>query len=330
MAKSAEFTASKRLGRLATGAAVTALALGGLVAAAGIAGAAPAPSGPGGLQPITEYTSYPPPLPAGCAGGSAALTGVQFTNAHGLTVGSFSELAGSVTPGDTLTMTWTGFAPNCADVTVSLAAYDVSATTAALGHFDPSVDQALLPGWTSCGGDAPACQQTDGTFSLSITVPTTDVSCIWQLDALLGRPLAVVGPSGSYYNGALRNSDQSMQIDYLHWGTENCVPATQPTTTSTSTPPPPPDTTPTTAAPEVQPTTPTTQPTEVEAVQVTAPATTEVPTEVLAETVSRTLPNTGADSGLLAVVAAALLAAGAGLLAQGRRLARRSAGTSAA
>jgi LPXTG-motif cell wall-anchored protein len=339
MAKSAEFETGKRLGRLATGAAVTALALGGIVAAAGAAGAAPVPSGPNGLQPITEDASYPAPLPDGCAGGANALTGVQFSNSSGLTTGSFSNLAGSVHAGETLTMTWTGYTPGCADVTVSMAAYRITAESAQLGYFDPAVDQELLPGWTACGGDAPACEPVDGTYRLSITVPTTDVACLWQLDALLGRPLAVVGPSGSFYNSKTRNSGESMQIDYLHWGTDNCVPATQPTTvttlpttptttpdtTPTTTPVTTPSTTPTSVAPEVQPTTVTTMPTEVEAVQVSSTPTTEAPTEVLGITATR-LPETGAkDSGLLAGVAAALLAAGAGLVAQARRLTRREA-----
>src|SRR3954454_11727994 len=93
MSKSAVKVRSGRTGRLATGAIATALTLGGLGLAAGVAGAADASlTGPGGMQPITDYANYPPAFPGGCPDGTNALLGAQYDNGHGQTVDNLRQL----------------------------------------------------------------------------------------------------------------------------------------------------------------------------------------------------------------------------------------------
>src|SRR5687768_5459282 len=113
MSKSAVKVRSNRAGRFATGAITTALTLGGLGMATGVAGAAEAPpAGPGGMQPITDYANYPPDLPAGCPDGAGTLLVLQFDNGRGNTVSDLRQLP--VVTGDVVMMSWTGFAPGCA------------------------------------------------------------------------------------------------------------------------------------------------------------------------------------------------------------------------
>ena len=187
-----------RTGLAARIVAVAALTAATVGLAATPAGAAPAP--------VTDYASYPEPLPAGCPDGAAALTGVQFDNGRGDTASDLRNLP--VRAGDTVTMSWDGFAANCAApdgtpaITVGLAVYDTETL-----HFDHTRDEQLLPGWVICGANAGACPRNGGRYAVSVDVPSAaepDGSCYVQIDAILGLPLAVVGPNGSYYNNLLR------------------------------------------------------------------------------------------------------------------------------
>jgi hypothetical protein len=102
-------------------------------------------------------------------------------------------------------MSWADYAPGCRDadgrlaIIIGMAAYDAGAPI-----FDPSIDQHLLPGWIVCGPGHGDCPVTDGRFQLSIVVPTAEVACNLQVGGGIGLPLAVVGPSGSYYTAAVR------------------------------------------------------------------------------------------------------------------------------
>src|ERR1043165_7938865 len=103
MSKSAVKVRGKRAGRVATGMVTTALTLGGLGLASGIAGAADAPpTGPGGLAPVPHSANSPPARPAGCPDGAAALVGLQFDNGRGMAVSDLRQLA--VHTGDVVTM----------------------------------------------------------------------------------------------------------------------------------------------------------------------------------------------------------------------------------
>ena len=122
-------------GRVFGGVGVTLLLAGlGVTAFGSVATADPAPS------VITDYANYPAPLPAGCHEGADALEGLSFSNGRG---GHATDLrALDVRHGDTVTMSWTGFADGCTKpdgspaIAVSLAVYETSSAL-----FDPSVDE---------------------------------------------------------------------------------------------------------------------------------------------------------------------------------------------
>lgn len=205
--------------RWALGAASLA-ALGGFtVAAAATASAQPAP--------LTDLDAFPTPLPAGCPGGPATLNELRWSTGAGPGTTDLTTL--DARPGDTVTARWTSFAPGClaADgtpaVTVSIAAYDGGASP-----FDPAVDQRLLDGWSSCGVDAGPCLPAGGPYELELVLPAADVTCAVQLDLVIGRPLAVVGPSGSFYSDISRRDEgPNLLIDAGPLDTQPCfVPTT--------------------------------------------------------------------------------------------------------
>lgn len=284
---------------LAVGAAITA-------PGAGAQTAAPAAS----AAPVTDYAAYPAALPTGCPDGSAALLDASFDNGRG---GEAADLrALDLRSGDTLTMTWSDFAAGCTTaagdpaIAVTLAAYDAGAAT-----FDPTLDQTLLPGWTTCGFGQTACALTDGRYRLSVTIPTAEVACNVQAEAVIGLPLAVVGPNGSYYNSAVRGDQRpNMLIAATNVTTSPCpppAPAPAPAVTPVTTAPP----TPTTAATVTTAALPTaTVPVGVEAAQ----AVRAVP-----------LPNTGRDDARPLAVGSVLLVLGAGAVLAGRLSLRRQA-----
>lgn len=195
----------------------------------GVSNAAPAP--------VTDFASYPPPFPAGCAAeGADVLTGVQFS-AGGQTATDLRNLA--IAPGDRVDMTWTGFAPGCESLGIGLSVKISKKTT-----FDINDDQ-YLHSFTYCGTEGPTCASP---FALSVTLPASSVVPCWQLDAHIGPPLSIVGPSGRYYSF---NNPHNMLISAQNGGSAPCdvplcagsavVPApaitcgTTPTTTTTTT-----------------------------------------------------------------------------------------------
>jgi hypothetical protein len=294
-----------------------ALTTGGVLGVTGVATASADP-----LPPVVETTSYPSPLPDNCPAGVGALAGVMFDNGRGGSSADLRQL--DLTGGDTLTMRWTSAVDGCAApdgqpaVAVTLAAYGTDGYA-----FDPSTDQPLLT-TNSCGGDAGPCGVTQGSYHLSLVVPG-DPNCFVQLDAVLGAPLAVVGPSGSYYTAALRGAEApTMLIAGGTAHTESCV-GNAPTPTLATSPPSPS----TTAAPPtstpVQNVSATTSP----VLPPTVPSTTAAAatgasagsaTQVLAASASRApqLPTTGAHSGVVALLGFALVVTGLGAIAAAR------------
>jgi hypothetical protein len=223
----------------------------GVTAFGSVADAEPAPS------VITDYANYPPDLPAGCPDGPAALEGLSFNNGRGGQASDLRQL--DVRHGDTVTMSWTGFADGCTNpdgspaIAVNLAVYEAQGPL-----FDPAIDEPLLPGAQACGDGAGSCG-TDGAYSMSITVPTAPEACNVQLDAALGLPIGVVGPSGSYYSNILRQTGPNMLVSAANFGLQPCEEAPAPTTTSTTTPAVEETTTTTQAPPAVEDTTTTTE-----------------------------------------------------------------------
>ena len=181
--------------------------------------------------PISDYGSYPAALPTGCPNGTAALVGLVFGNDAGDTNSNMRLL--SFEPGDTVTMSWTGFDADCLDgsgdpaIAVSLAVYETPD-----GTFDATVDQTLVD-WNVCGLGAPACAQSGGWYSLTIGIPTSDV-CAMQVDAVLGLPLEVVGPSGSFYSGATRGHGPNRLLSATNFAVDSSTTSTSTSTTTTA------------------------------------------------------------------------------------------------
>lgn len=309
-----------RTARLVSGVATAGLAVGLL---AGTAGAA-------GVSPVTDYASYPSPLPAGCPGGEQSLVGALFDNGRGNTASDLRKLP--LRSGDTLTMTWDSLAPSCEGLVVTLAFYSTHSV-----NFDPHSNETLLTfvSWTG------------GPTVLSLVVPHgTDEVRYLQVDAVLGAPLAVIGPDGTFYNSVLRrDGGPNTLVSAKNFAAEVAAPAPEAPTPPPAaeapvdtTPPPAPQPeapapapaepapvevesvpTPTTAAPAPAPAPPAVAP----AVATAPPTTTPTPeVEVLSEVAQRpaALPRTGASTGLFALIGAGLLAAGAAVRQTGRKL----------
>jgi hypothetical protein len=167
----------------------------------GVSSAAPAP--------ITDYASYPPAFPAGCTvDGAGVVPGVQFT-VNGQTASDLRTL--QIVPGDTITMTWTSLAPGCESLGLGLSVKISQASTFNIA------DNQYLQSFTYCGPGGDAC-----TGSLAIQLPPAAVVPCYQLDAHIGAPLAIVGPSGSYYGDTQRASGTNMLISAQNGGSAPC------------------------------------------------------------------------------------------------------------
>ncbi len=247
-------------------------------------------------------------LPAGCPDGAGALVDVAFENGRGGRTSDLRTL--DVRHGDTVTMSWAGAAPGCLAPDGSLAiAVSLAGYTNPTLLFDPSIDETLLDGWDSCGGVSGPCDTAGGRSVLRVTLPTPADACNLQLDAVLGLPLSIIGPSGDFYTAIMRGSGPNLLVSAANFGLTPCVPPTTqpaptttapttPTTTPTTTPSTTPDTTPTTTpdtTPSTTPdTTPTTTPVTAPTTVTTAPAqpgpTTTVPTSTTVAGVTTTGP----------------------------------------
>lgn len=123
----------------------------------------------------------------------------------------------SLRPGDTVNMQWASTGPDAAGCTVAFALYRAESAA-----FEVEVDQTLIgsavctiqasdpseacAGATTPGGSdaAPAflSAAAGGPGVLTFQIPP-DLAGPFQLDAVTGTPLAVVGPGGGYYSGVL-------------------------------------------------------------------------------------------------------------------------------
>jgi len=283
------------------------------------AAVAQAADSPPGVSAVTNYATYPASeYPAGCFSvGSDIVTNEQFRVNGGPPASSMAEL--SIAPGDVITMTWDGFAPGCEQAGISLAIKIADAP-----GFDASSDQ-YLSGFDYCG---PAGSPCTAPHQLTLDTSALAGSSCFQLDATIGRPLNIVGPSGSFY--AL-NSPINMLISAHNGGVTPCV--TPPCATNPQLPAgalecaeaPPPTNPPPTNPPPTQP--PATQPPVTQpppsidpppSPRPTTPTVGVSPTSAAAPVVTvatgRTLAVTGpSQTTVLALVGAALILAGAGL-----------------
>lgn len=246
---------------------LSAALLAGLAAAFVGFGAAPAfaASGPQtpSPPPVTNYAGYPGSdiVPDSCtAQGSSILTGEQYSMDGGAPVADMAQL-GTVPATAKITMTWTGFAPGCETVGVSLSRKIAPST-----NFTESVNQYLNV-WSYCGPGGNSCAAVNNTLVLDLAA-SGGVTC-YQLDANVGPPLEIVGPDGAFYGF---NNEHNVLLSANNGGGADCTitpcptpgtPADMPansnacegvasTTTSTA---PPPTTPPTTAPPTTAPAT---------------------------------------------------------------------------
>lgn len=160
--------------------------------------------------PVTDFASYPSALPASCAtSGPGVVQGASYT-VNGRSAADLGAL--DLVAGDTVTMTWDSFTPGCETVGVGLSvkiAYDVT--------FDPNDDQ-YLASFDYCGPEGPLCA---APYQLQVQLLPGATAPCWQVDAHLGPPLSIVGPSGAYYS---LNSPQNMLISANNGGTQPCTP----------------------------------------------------------------------------------------------------------
>lgn len=262
------------------------------------AGAAPTDA----AESVTSYAGYPAnEVPDGCD--AADVTGVEFSLNGGTPTGDAQSLPG-LRIGDEVTMTWAAVGADCAGAWLSLAIKEAAGAT-----FDPTVDQRLLSPYArevaAAGG---------GSVSLPIIQPVLE-TCFYQLDGIVGRPLAVVGPSGNYYSSsfsgaAARSDERSVLLGASNGQVPNCTPGTTTTTTG------PPEST-TSTIPATTSSAPTTTP------PATAPSEPGPPASGVLTSSVPSLPATGASSGTLTAVGAGLLASGLVLVRRARKMAFR-------
>jgi hypothetical protein len=191
----------------------------------------PSANAAGNPDPISNYSTYPTGvIPAGCAtNGPGILTGATYVSSKhpGDPKTSMADL--DLDRGSVITMTWTGFAAGCEGVGITLAAKATQHAT-----FVPDDDQRIV-NFVYCqnGSAFNACGNSETGFGpLQLTVPSNVAACNYQLDAIIGRPLADVGPHGSYYNNLTRGdngkpngtaNDANMLISALNAGEGKCI-----------------------------------------------------------------------------------------------------------
>jgi len=260
---------------------------------------------------VNDYANYPDTpqaiLTAGCDA-NGDVTGVSFSANGGTAVSGLADLP-EMNAGDVLTMTWTGVSADCVGSAISL-----TVKIAQEPVFKQNVNQLAAPSGynTTILVDAPG--------SLSVTLPdlaSFGFGCAYQLDAIVGVPLAVVGPSGSDYSASVRGDDRRTTVfSWRNGAYAICV--AQATTTSTTAAPP--TTTSTTTASTTTTTARTTTTT-------TAPTTAAPPTSaaappsaqgVQAAQATRTLAATGAHPAI-AAMGVAVLVLGLTMMAASRR-----------
>jgi LPXTG-motif cell wall-anchored protein len=276
--------------------------------------------------PVTDYASYPAnaELPLGCD--SSGVVGVTFAVNGGTPVGSLGDI-GPIDAGDTLTMAWVDILPACDPAGTDQSPIVLAMKSAPGPVFDAGVDQAL---------DLPYAidfMTTGEGGSLTYVLPPLNddsfPGCFGQLDAIVGLPLAVVGPGGSFYSSGLRGSGPNLLISAWNGGYELCA-AQETTTTTGGTTSTTVGTTTTSTPASTTTTAPTT--TTTEATTTTAPpssTTVQPPTTVTDPTsltvgaagvrATRTLAETGRSNGWVALAGLAGVGLGLVLVVVSRR-----------
>lgn len=269
-------------------------------------------------EPITDFANYPLGLgliPATCTEAQASdiVLNPRFSMDGGAEVGDLRAL--DLTNAGQVTMRWDGFAPGCEGVGLSLSVKSSGSTV-----FDPTIDQYGLR-TAYCGpsaGGIPCAAPYQLTLRLQDETINPLPTC-YQVDASLGPPLAVVGPSGSFYG--ILNGRFNMLISAWNGGIQPCGTPLPPTTLAPPTTPPP------TTVPPTTP--PTVSPTSAGIITTTTcPAGQSMTAAgcVAVAGVSATIPRTGASSsGTTSALGLVLILAGSALVVLAGTLGRRRA-----
>lgn len=191
---------------------------------------------------ITDYATYPQAdlIPGTChTDGAGVLQGITYTVVHnGATTNGITHIDQvQLFAGDTVTIHWTDYTAGCEGIGVSLA---VKATDHPVFNIN---DNQHLVGFTFCSG-ADCGNNGTGFGNLSITIPDPTTACNFQFDAVIGPPLANVGPNGSYYGPVNRvlagksteeNPGPNMLLGFSNGGKGICLPPTVQATQSCTT-----------------------------------------------------------------------------------------------
>jgi hypothetical protein len=133
--------------------------------------------------------------PSATCAADGLLAGVQFAIDGGPAVGDLRRL--DVAPGNPVTMRGAGVAAGAPGCELYHAVYRTSSALFGVGELQ------VLVGSATCTIGAVAPSEACGDpGSLSVELPG-QISVGFQLDAVTGRPLPVVGPSGGYYSAVL-------------------------------------------------------------------------------------------------------------------------------
>jgi hypothetical protein len=174
---------------------------------------------------ITDYATYPQAglIPDGCnADGAGVLVGVSYTITHDSVDRTVANLSvEQLFIGDTVKMSWTDYTAGCEGIGVSLAVKSTDHNVFVLSDNQHLISYQYCSG-TDCGGSG------QGFGNLTIHVPSKQAACNFQFDAVIGPPLADVGPAGSYYGDfnrqqAGKNSGPNMLIGYSNGGKGECI-----------------------------------------------------------------------------------------------------------
>lgn len=152
---------------------------------------------------VTDYANYPSPAvsgaPAGCD--ASSFINPMYTTSNGGTGPDLHALP-TLRVGDSVTFTWSGIAPGCdaAQTKVTLAVKAAKSTMFNPADTQQDVAHVTVPGTAN---------------SVTIVMPSLfghEGNCSYQLDAVMGYALAVVGPTGSYYSAAIRGDNQRSML----------------------------------------------------------------------------------------------------------------------
>jgi hypothetical protein len=279
--------------------------------------------------PITDYANYPANSGTALGCDASGVHGVEYSVNGGAPLFSLGDLP-PIHAGDILEVSWTDVSDAC-NTPDEVQPIVLSMKSAPGPVFDATVDQFL---------ELPYAIDFMGPMGGRITYVLPDLSddsfagCFGQIDFIVGLPLAVVGPNGSFYSIAF-NGQKHMLIDKWNGAYDTCDVPPEVTTTTTEAPPvtttteAPTVTTAPQAAPAPAPVTVTAEANATaQATVVTVTPTTAPPaaSEVVAARNARAeMPVTGCNWTLILLIGAlACIGSAVAALLVGRYLARRT------